>query len=313
MMAQWVSGIPWYSVCHHVMALSTSFHEEEEMEFSAYSEALRSLKVVENPSVEDIVAITPHLSVEQREAALHPPDGGISSYFAVPPVRVRYAFWTVCLETFSGRAPRLGLYDAPHTARSYAHDAPDDVMYGKVLFQDEAIAYAEEHWAEQLIMSNWQDGGLVYLQDPSDLYERDSMFRKRPKTKAVVYYTTDRKLHEIWNDISTPESEIWGSSLVQFTTDHIFGREILGRKHSRHYDFNCAYCSYGLGLSGCDNCGFNFPDDGIRTGWSTPLPEQMVTRLIESGHRFQMDPAIAREREREKWQRNKKLFARHSA
>jgi len=83
--------------------------------------------------------------------------------------------------------------------------------------------------------------------------------------------------------------------------DDIEMMELIGGRGG-WFDNNCANCGYGLTTTGCDNCGHTFTHNGVRSGWSTPVPEKVVNLLMnEYGFRFALTPHIA-------WLREQQLF-----
>lgn len=264
------------------------------MNRGVYLENLHRLRrAIKNPTTADVAAIAPHLDERQLEQVFRREMGGVL-YFAIPPIRVKYGYLVASRWEREGDQ-YLDLAYASRTPESYADSRSHGSVFSRTAFQPEAMHYAEEHWGDQLILDTWVDYGEVCIQDPTVL------FRDRPTTKSTVYYTLDRDANALLNDGSAPSSEVWNNALVTITTDLIEGMELRGGRGG-HVDFNCANCSYGLSLVGCDNCGFEFRDDGVRTGHTTPLPMRIVTLLQKRGHAFGMDPATARKREQQDWE-----------
>lgn len=255
---------------------------------------------IENPTPEDMALVCPHLTQEQAVAAFEPKGDNLSSYVACPPVRIRGAFqivnFTKKFTASDGKIcpPHLSWAFASRTRESYKDKRSHGDIFHPYKWMEEAISYAEEHWGDELVLDNWASHIAIYVQDPSDLTERET-----PKTKAVVYFTTDRE----WNDIidrSKPKSEVINDNIVIATLNRLEGNELKGGRGS-YTHFNCAYCSAGLGGSGCTECGHRFRDDHFRSGWYTPLPKKLVDLLEQSGHIFKRDPAIAQQRELNRW------------
>lgn len=267
-----------------------------------YLERLGNLPI-KNPTREDMMAICPHLSEEQVVAVFTPEKEGGSAYVACPPIRIRGGFQVVAF--YSGwedrhtdeiHPPALRHAFTGRTLQSYADGKSHGDIFGEYPHMEEAIAYAEEHWGDQLILDDWVGFAKIYMQDPSDLDARGY-----PKTKAVVHFTTNRGWNEIVNDRSQPQSVLLDNAIVVATLNPFEGNELKGGRGGAIDSFNCAYCGGGLFLDHCNGCEQRFRDDHFRSGWSTPLPPKIVELFEGAGHVFQIDPAIARQKEHEQW------------
>lgn len=220
---------------------------------------------IENPTPEDMAFVCPHLTLEQAVEAFTSEES--SGYVACPSVLIKNGFQIVCLskgfederfgETYP---PTLSSAFAGRTLSSYKDGKPHGDVFTKYRCMDEAMLYAAMDWGKHLILDDWVSYIVFYVQDPSDLNERQS-----PKTKAVVYATTKREWNDIINDHSKPKSQVINEALVIVTLDPFEGHEIKGGRGG-YTEFNCAYCGAGLGLTGCDGCGFKFRDDHARSG-----------------------------------------------
>ncbi len=273
------------------------------MDREAYLVALNRLSHggIKSPTLADLEAITPHLTDEQRRSILHD-DRGV--HFAIPPVRIIGGFWVASYtkSKYSG-INWLNLEVVWYTPKSCMDVRSRLKEPVDVAFRDRSMTYAEEYWGDQLIPIAGKDAGIVFIQDPTNLYTSGNKARRgSPKTMSVIYYTLSRRMEDILIDYSAPLSEVWNNGLVEVTCDYIVGTELAGHRGG-YRDYNCAFCSYGLGRTSCKNCGNKFYDDyGVRSSCSTPLPERMVALLQENGHRFGLDPAIARQREWQEWE-----------
>jgi hypothetical protein len=274
------------------------------MDRSTYMEALHGVnRYILNPTPEDIVAITPHLTEEQRELAIKPKKNSLTAYFAIPPTRVKYGYLVASYSLVDGETS-LDIGFPKRTRKSYAKGQNYRDSYYYVPFENEAMAFAEAQWGDALILDTWESVGQVYLQDPSDLTDNGY-----PKTKAVIYYATDREYNDFMQGKNAPWSDMWNNSIVELTLDEVEGMEFRGGRGG-YVEYNCAYCSFGLALNKCNNCGYQFVDNYIRSGWDVPIAEKMVTLLQKHGYQFKLEPAIARNRERQAWERWKKTPAR---
>ncbi|KKS69948.1 MAG: hypothetical protein UV41_C0040G0004 [Candidatus Daviesbacteria bacterium GW2011_GWA2_42_7] len=237
-----------------------------------------------NPTQADFEAVCPHLTPEQIAQAFTPKQKDEDVYVAVPPVKVRRGYLVISYSF--GDTPRLGLAFSKRTPASYKFKSQvqHDIFY-KTAFEDEAMIYAECNWWDMLVLDSWTDYGEVYLQDPMQLD-----FRLRPHTVCIIHWTVNRQWNTLINDHRAPESKLWNKALVEITIDPIEGMEIKGGRGG-FTEFNCAFCGYGLGLAGCENCGHTFADDGFRCGWSTPLPQKMTQLLRKAGHKFRKGPS----------------------
>lgn len=287
------------------------------MERQEYREILGRLPI-ESPTPEDMAMVCPHLTQEQAVKAF---TEGDSNYVACSPLRVRSAFQIVSLrkpwteeikvwrgdtQVITGTKEHPARLDWSYTGRTRASYA-DGQSHGSV-FRDyahiaEAIKFAEDNWDDELILDDWASAVTFYIQDPSELVN-SKYLHDAPKTKAVLYVTLNRDLNETINDHSRPESELFDEAIVEMTADLAVWHELKGGRGG-FTNFNCAYCGSGLGLSGCNGCGYKFRDDHSRCGWDTPLSRKMVEFLQENGLTFKKDPEIAWEQEQVNYERRK--------
>ena len=130
----------------------------------------------------------------------------------------------------------------------------------------------------------------IVLQDPTDLDSNSS-----PKTKERLYLHLLRDWNELINDRSEPESNLINNSIEFISSD-------LENYQPSYTEFSCAHCGAGLSLKKCNGCGNTFRDNYSRTGWDTPLSEKVVKFLQNNEHQFAIDPKIAQEQERLRWE-----------
>jgi hypothetical protein len=264
---------------------------------------------IKSPTAEDIARLCPHLTPEQAVAAFTTGNG----YVACPPLRIRGAFQILSynkewVETVEVSREKDGQKDASvkgtknhpamirsayanRTLRSYADGKKHGDVFTETQYMEEAMAFAEANWGDELILDDWVDVVEFYVQDPTDLVN-DRHHQDYPRTKAVLYVTLNRDLNDIINDHSQPESQLFDKAIAEMTLDPLVRNEIKGGRGVCTC-FNCAHCGAGLALTACTGCGHRFRDDHFRCGWHTPLSPKMVTFLRESGHKFVIDPEVA--------------------
>ncbi len=264
--------------------------------FDQYMAAMKQLPI-RNPTQKDFQSVCPHLTPEQVLIAFTPKEDKETAYVAAPPMRIRHghlvvSYWGGDKE----HEPRLDFAFSHRTLASYADGKPHGDVFYHVTHQEEAMAYAEAHWDDRLILDTWVATGEFYVQDPTDLSERGY-----PKTKFIVRWTTSRDLNDIMNDWSRPQSEQFDDAIIELAVDEFVGSELKGGRGG-YTEFNCAHCGAGLDLTGCHGCGHRFEDNHFRSGWNTPLPRKVVAFLQSQGHAFGKDPEIAWETERRRWE-----------
>lgn len=293
-----------------------------------YLDVLRRLPIV-SPTREDMALLCPHLEPDTAVRAFTESSG----YVPVPSVFVRYCVnvlsyqkaWIEEIKEWQkidGKDVQVVVGTKKHEPRithafvnrshsSYANGRlHGDVRTVPEFVMVPAIDFAENNWGSELVVDDWVDVLTIYVQDPSDLFT-DRYHRDYPRTKAVLYVALNRKLNELINDHSKPESELFDDAIAHMTLDHFSFDEIRGGRGG-YTEFNCAYCGSGLGLSACGGCGHTFRDDQFRCGWSTPLSRKMVDFLRQSGHVFPVDPEQAWRKERERWEEWQKNLAQQS-
>lgn len=252
--------------------------------FTQYLEAMRRLPI-DNPTTADFQSVCPHLTARQVKNAFTPQKGEREACVATPPARVRNGILVV--RYFIGNdGPRLHFFFSRRITQSRA----DDTAQG-------AMAYADKYWPEQLVPDTWVDYSEFLVDDPANLAEDGG-----PTSKFVVGYALRRSKNTLYNDWSKPRSELFDDAIIQMSIDSFVSSELRGGRGG-YCNYNCANCGAGLGLHGCPNCGLSFRDNGVRSGWNTPLPPKVVRLLKDAGHEFGVDPAIAWGAEREMWER----------
>lgn len=266
---------------------------------------------IENPTEEDLVKVTPHLTDTQRSDAFTPKNEESGpAYVAVPPVLIRRGYNVVSyrpepLTLSDGRIapPSLDYAFASRTPESYADRKKHGDVFYNMPHQEEAMKFAKKHWGSRLVTDNWNYFTTMYVQDPTDLYPKEAGWgsAETPKTKFVIYYTSYRDGSDMANDHSKPQSEIVNENVAIATLNPVEGSEIKGGRGG-WTEFQCAHCAGGLDLTECTNCGNKFRDDYMRSGHITPISPKLVQLLEEAGHTFKMSPTIAWEREKKSWE-----------
>lgn len=264
---------------------------------------------IKSPTAEGMARLCPHLTPEQAVAAFTTGNG----YVACPPLRIRGAYQILSynkewVETIEVSREKDGQRDASvkgtknnpamirsayanRALRSYADGKKHGDVFTETEYTDEAMAFAEANWGNELILDDWVSVVELYVQDPTDLVN-DRHHQDYPRTKAVLYLALNRDLNYIINDHSQPESQLFDKAIAEMTLDPLVWNEIKGGR-GVFTGFNCAHCGAGLALTACTGCGYRFRDDHFRCGWHTPLSPKMVAFLRESGHKFVIDPEVA--------------------
>jgi len=151
-------------------------------------------------------------------------------------------------------------------------------------FMAEAVAYAEEHWPEELILDDWKGVRNVLLDDLSKLNNLG-----RPHTMFTGVVTLSRDWNDLTDDDTKPLVELFDDAIGIFSTDQFISSELWGGRGggSMYY---CAHCGGCLGVKKCTACGMTFSDDGYRTGWGIPMPPKLIKQFRDRGHQFALDP-----------------------
>lgn len=281
-----------------------------EISRTEYLDSLTQLakKHIENPKEKDLAHFTPHLTPEQREDVFVTTKKDNTVYVAVPPTLVRHAYNVISyrpepLIVNSGKVypPGLEFAFSARTPASYSNGIMRGDIFHSMPHQNSAMQFANEYWGSQLRLDDWQDVAIMYVQDPLDLYTKGALFKGSPKTKATIYYALSEKVNNLYNDHSKPQSLLIDDALAVATLNYIEGCEIKGGR-GQHINYNCAHCGEGLGLSSCPGCAHQFRDNHFRSGGSHPISTKLVQLLEANDHTFKMNPAIALERERNRWE-----------
>lgn len=274
-----------------------------------YERMLRQLPI-DNPKCSDLRALFPHLSTQEIGEVLTPQGERGTNSVSTPPLRVGDFFQV--LDFVWGYKKRDGSVMEPELRVNHGYKMSTEFSH-----QDKARAYAREYWGDDLVVDNWVDFSVIYVQDPSDLAElrpenfasvavaaRESipfLAKGFPKTKARVYFTMSRDWNAILNDHSRPRSKLIDDAVLEMTLDPLVVQELKGRRPMPTEWYNCALDGSGLNVRGCGECGNKFMDDNYRTGWDTPIPRKLTELLVSSDFQFRQDPEIARGKESERF------------
>lgn len=272
-------------------------------------EILKSLPIT-NPEIDQVKDLFPHLTADEICKLLNKP-----AYIAVPPLKVEGAFQIVSFikrhKTSNGMIvpaslnyANTGSITQSHTNDRHSNHYDHLTEYHHI---NKAVRFAKENWSSDLSQDNWEDFIQIHLDDPTDLYD-PGIFAGYPKTKAIISFTTTKKIRYIMNNRSKPQSQILDDAIAQITTDHHIACELRGDRTDAIVEFNCAYDGAGLDASNCRECGHTFKNDDFRTSWDTPLPAKIANHLIKEGFKFRKDPAIARQNEAEKYARQTNYY-----
>jgi len=269
-----------------------------------YRAVLGRLPIV-NPTPADMAAVCPHLTEEQAVVAFNSGNGCV----ACPPLRVRGAFHVVSF--YCSRKEQPNSYYPPKLLHSRARRTPEYAsgkshgdIFGTYAHILEATRFAEENWGEDLIPDTWESVLSICVEDPSDLRPGANLYVDTigmyPKTKVVLGVCLGRELDVLINEHHKPESLILDDAIVEMTVDGFVWAELYGDRGGYEY-FNCALCGSGLDLTSCPGCGHTFADDHHRMGGCPPLSPKMIKFLLDNGHVFTKDPAIALATEAERY------------
>ena len=262
---------------------------------SEYAAALKRLPI-SNPTLEDALAICPHLTRAEVEAIVAGAD-----VVACPPVITRERVNLIHFKL--GYCDRDdGHYVPPAVDHAFSSSSPNQYKFGP-----RALAYAMEHWPTNLDVPAHAQVLRIILDDPSQLSQEGY-----PASVGTLYVALDADLNELRGSADNPRSVVLDAHTIAITDDRWLGVEFAGNC-APYTDFNCSRCGSGLSLSGCSGCRLSFSDNGIRSGWRTPLSRKMVAFLREQGHQFAIDPEIAWQHEAGILAETEALRAAHAA
>ncbi|MDB4979224.1 MAG: hypothetical protein JWM56_1410 [Candidatus Peribacteria bacterium] len=255
---------------------------------------------LENPTPLDVASLCPHLDTTDIEQIFARANAEKSSYFAAPPLLVNHGYQILSvtgpLEYDGKKSPQyLNWSYTGRTLESYADGKKHGDVFSDYAFADKAIAYAQQHWGDKLILDDWDSYITTYLDDP-----RDKTKDGYPRTKLALFFVTKRPWNDLINDHHAPQSEVIDESILQMACSVLEGHELKGGRGG-YTESNCANCGGGLALTGCTYCNLVFKDDHYRCGGNTPLMPKLAQYATANGHVFGIDPSNAREAERLRW------------
>ena len=238
---------------------------------------------IKSPTAEDMAMLCPHLTKAEAVKAFTTGSG----YVACPSLFVKHAYHVVSYHAESVEQIKERRGDTQiivrtknhpaclhygftqRTIKSYADGKRRGDVFGDYVGMQQAMQFAEDSWGSDLVLDDWVSAVKIYVQDPTDLFN-DLYHKDQPRTKAVLYVTLKRDWSTIHQDQSRPTSELLDNIISQMTLDRMIFDELIGGRGGG-IEFSCAHCGFGLGLSGCDGCGYRFKDNYFRCGGRTPL------------------------------------------
>ncbi len=234
--------------------------------------------------------ICPHLTLMEVKAILAKVGRtGRSYYLAMPPLLIDGVVGVVVIDP-------AGESNGAHFPARINFVFGQKVGVKSANYAKRALSFARCHWGDTLVADEAKSYVSIFLQDPTKL---DAHLC--PTTTTLVHFTTNRDWNEILNDHSAPTSELINRSIMHVTTLRAVGMELENEHRHFRNDCCCAHCGAGLCLTRCSACNHSYKDDEFRCGWTTPLPEKIVDYLLQNGHQFAINPAVARQLEAAKW------------
>lgn len=270
-----------------------------------YRETINKLPIF-NPTPEDISALAPHLPFEDAEEILEKSKTKyafvpIEHWLALPPLRVLDAYQRVCLVENDGQS--LIISGIPKRL-GWLKPGPPNTEH----FVQEAVDFARQNWADQLVQDTWKNVVVIHVGDPS-------IADDEPEVKATVCFATNKVFRDelfTFGQSGENAARMVNQSILIAATGHD-GNELIGLRERLGHgkatkDFstflmrNCAACGGQFSHSGCIGCGRSFPPKFVMYNSSThggrgdafdssfPLPTKLVEVLVNSGYKFEITP-----------------------
>lgn len=253
---------------------------------------------------EVLAGLCPHLPEHQLDELLQRKPGSVVT-IAAPPLLVGDCFHRISI--IWSEKPWLSLDRAQFLKSSGAKYAPRPVP-----FQDEAVAYARQHWSNSLIKRSWVDVVEIHLQDPGKLVIRNNHMGNqynRPKTMLRLGIALCREQSAISNDNSAPRCDLYDRAIVHISNTQAENLELRPERFISAW-LNCYRCGQILDLNSCRTCKLRFDDDKEACCCGTQLTPKMLEYVRSLGHELvQGDPAANLAREREAWAELKRHWA----
>jgi len=143
---------------------------------------------------------------------------------------------------------------------------------------------------------------VIYVQNPAEIGSRRA-------TKAILHVRLNRDYNEILSDNSKPRSELIDDAITGMKLGEPFPEENGANKVFMSIECNCARCGGGLSIYNCPECGIEFDGGHLRSGWDVPLSVKMVAYLEEHGFKFVIDPILARQHEKSRYEYSMRRLA----
>jgi len=265
----------------------------------AYRNALYDLLFGEEGTLSMLASVAPHLCEEEVRSILERVGKGEDVWVAAPPLRVNWSYIALCASSekpgqFTPRPipSHLMLVDSVRQQRSYADGVPKGDPHVSSLFEGRAIAYAQQHWGDQLILDTWSSHVSVDFMDCCDVDEHGY-----PKEVDLAFFVTAADLASLAREGSPQHLN---DSIVEVTTCLLAGlHELDGgprlydRSSGSGYHFRCYACSRCgsvLEPEGCPGCRVRFTRKDLALFANQPLrslPQKVIECLLAKGHNFQ--------------------------
>ncbi len=268
----------------------------------------------ENPTLEQVKQVTPHIPGEIVEAKYQEvAEGGpdASWYFAVPGVHVQGAYYTFNLSrtsqgvlSLSGRYCRNSLLPDSHPS-DYSQEAHAwqlaNLDYPGLLDPRDSEGQPRWGWFCENSVSDpsrrWPDGySKPRPANPTAVGK--GLTPGRPVMVAGLAFVfrkgmgpNDRQTHQNY------KLQAADRDLIIHGSQHLLWSEVKGANNhiSGAPTTWCACCGRSLGITGCGTCDLRYEDNAFDCGGGPPLDEAAQALVEKFGWKFPQDPQVARD------------------
>lgn len=238
---------------------------------NAYKEVLRRLLErglkITDPAVWDLL---PHLSHNEAKDAIDN-----RSYIALPPLM------------FGDSVHIVGPSTNQNGSLHYFGCVEGSKCNDNILFTLRACEFSIRHWEGHFFKGEFEFVLSFILR---------RFGKPAENNMKTVWVFIDKPQCEFIGMINAPLSELIDESAAFITVNPFKARE-AGTRYLTKAVYSCAYCGSPLRDQGCPNCRDRDIDcqPDLNMG---PLPPKVINHLLGRNYKFTLDPFIALERER---------------
>ncbi len=256
-----------------------------------YLQALEELKNG-TTDISLIREVLPHLTLKEIKKYLAASDKGIETVVCAPPALVQDVAWLIGFEPeevnkMTGEVLPKGVFLVGVTI--------DKSSPGFNAAQN----YAKKMWGGELKPITWKDFVHLHFDNPKRLDAQG-----KPSCVGDVYFTIKDDFKRLNLDFSRTLTDLLNDSIVEITDSYVVATELSAggdvnpmTQMTNNYFIQCSLCGAPLTPIGCAICEIRLKQD-LMNNSKLALPKKVSEYMKANGWKFEIDPQVARDREK---------------